>query len=660
MPNVIRHLVNDDGQPFNTAELRVIHDTLDALTDVERTIYRNSNAQAIAEHPSLKTLIVSGPGTGKSTIFKQRIGYWLGQNSSAKILALSFVRKLVADLHNDIRGDVNLTSEQKDHVEVHTLHKYARSIVEQNHGTSEIKFHAHFKIINDLWINVVWDDTLLLINQIDKSTYSFKNFSGQLHNLAFETSPEWQIIIKAYFQLSKFYNAVGFGDLILHAKSALLENSSLISHEYFIIDEYQDFNIAEEEFIKSLTQHGTGVLIVGDDDQVLYEKLKSGKAELIRDLYRDINFTNTMLPFCGRSSFHISKTSGYFIKQSPDTECIDKIYLPISTDTNCPKIQIIGCATAPTAVDYIKKFIEEHKTEIETRKDDLENNLSKDPFLLILTPAREVNFYSSSNANKTLFEMVAEYKQENKQFSIDYYKVLTFYSLASHPENNFVLRKAFYYENVSNTEVSRLIKICLQSNKRLNELTEQLVLSTLAKSEIVKTIIDSTDSIEVKVQKLTEKIDITDQDLLKKDLIEQSISTDEVTHMEHREEESAELEELEVKQMSAVELLTLVGSKGLSADHVIIIGFDNQNMSWVTKNAFYVAMTRARKSLHIITALGSGGSQQPHDFLSMLPDEHIEFFKYTKTDRQKSLLTDKAAFLQYFQSLQYNRRARTR
>jgi len=107
--------------------------------------------------------------------------------------------------------------------------------------------------------------------------------------------------------------------------------------------------------------------------------------------------------------------------------------------------------------------------------------------------------------------------------------------------------------------------------------------------------------------------------------------------------------------MCAVELLTLVGSKGLSADHVMIIGFDNQNMSWITKNAFFVAMTRARKSLHLITALGSGGSQRPHAYLDRLPSENTEFYKYKKSNRQKQLLRDKTEFIQYLESLQQTR-----
>jgi len=130
------------------------------------------------------------------------------------------------------------------------------------------------------------------------------------------------------------------------------------------------------------------------------------------------------------------------------------------------------------------------------------------------------------------------------------------------------------------------------------------------------------------------------------------IKQEEVARMEHEEEEEAELEEIEVKRMGAVELVTIVGSKGLSADHVIIIDFDNVNMGRVTKNAFYVAMTRARKSLHILTALKSGGAKQAHGFLDQLPDEHAEFYSYRKRNRSRTQLHGKQGFKDYLSRLQ--------
>src|SRR6185369_11902857 len=87
----------------------------------QRTAFRNENAEAIATHPATQILIVAGPGTGKSTIFKQRVLFWLGQDKDAKILALSFVRKLVADLSADIQNDKKLTDAQKKQVDVFTL-----------------------------------------------------------------------------------------------------------------------------------------------------------------------------------------------------------------------------------------------------------------------------------------------------------------------------------------------------------------------------------------------------------------------------------------------------------------------------------------------------------------------------------------------------------
>ena len=104
--------------------------------------------------------------------------------------------------------------------------------------------------------------------------------------------------------------------------------------------------------------------------------------------------------------------------------------------------------------------------------------------------------------------------------------------------------------------------------------------------------------------------------------------------------------------MGAIELMTIIGSKGLSADHVIIVGFDNVNMgNWITSNAFYVAMTRARKSLHILTALKSGGARQAHNFLEQLSDEYTEYYSYKKIGRIKKRMNNRDSFKKYLRNL---------
>jgi superfamily I DNA/RNA helicase len=646
-----RHLINEDGDIFSDDELDELTAELDSLSIVDRTAFRNANADAIAKHLAKRMLIVAGPGTGKSSIFKQRILAWLERNPNAQILGLSFVRKLVADLSSDIQNDTRLTDAQKRRCDIFTLHKYARRIVEQNHGTNEWRLAPHFRIIGQSWTEVVWHDVLLLSGQNNFEQYSWRAFEKQLHDDEFPGSVPWRHLKKTYFTLCKFYNAAGFGDLILRAKDALVENPNLNQHHFFIVDEYQDFNVAEERLLEQTTQAAEATLIVGDDDQVLYEKLKSGKASLIRAIYGDPDVVNAMLAFCGRCDFHITRTASHFIKQAADPESIKKIYLPMAEAGETPKVQIIACATPTTAVDYVRKFINEHEAAIEQRRQDLQVGKSKDAYLLILSPTGAVNFYRANGAKDRLFELIAPYTEERPEFSEDYYKVLNYYSLARYPQNNFTFRKVLYHEDAIDDELLPLLKIGTVEGKSFSAIDADLVRTTLAEAEAVRGIMESEIAIEEKVERLRQHITMSDPTRLKEELERDAIDTEQAEAIERQDEETAEMEEIEVRQMCAVEFMTIVGSKGLSADHAIVIGFDNINMAWVSRNAFFVAMTRARKSLHLLTALKAGGATQAHDFLDALPDGNIEFFSYTKGKGLTVRLTGRRGFTIYLRRL---------
>ncbi|MEW6238999.1 MAG: UvrD-helicase domain-containing protein [Candidatus Omnitrophota bacterium] len=647
----IRSLINDDGSPFKPHEIQTLRTALDSLDDAKRENYLNRNASDIAQHRAVKFLIVSGPGTGKSHLFLNRIFNWYQKDDGASVVVTSFVGKLVADLQNDIKGDKKLTDKQKGKITVSTLHKFARSIVEKNHGTIRWPFKPHFRIIGQFWKSIVWGDVLAFYTDIDQNVYTWEKFEKQLYDNNFNEAEEWKNLKKTYFKLCRFYNAAGFADLILRAAKVLAENPDINENNYFIIDEYQDFNLAEEAFINQLTKNPNGLLIVGDDEQVLYENLKSAKPTLIRNLYKKSGYTNGMLPFCGRCSYHITKTADHFIQQQREEGCIEKIYLPLKSNSDVLKVQVVACAAGSTAVDYIEKFVADNKEEIDERKRQLVAGKAKDAFLLILTPAKEVKFYGQ--AKEKIKKIAAEYQTEKRSFSEDYYQLLNYYSLANNPKNNFTFRKVLHYEKVSEERIHELIAMAMRDGKNFCNLDEQEIKDALNKCNEVKTILDSENTVTEKLEQFSSLIPLADKEKLQNDMKREDINQEEIARLEHEEEEEAELEEIEVKRMGAVELMTIAGSKGLSAEHVIIIGFDDVNMKPVTKNAFYVAMTRARKSLHILTALKSGGARQAHYFLDQLPENNIDFYSYKKSDQKKNRMDDKQGFKDYLDRLNY-------
>jgi superfamily I DNA/RNA helicase len=92
--------------------------------------------------------------------------------------------------------------------------------------------------------------------------------------------------------------------------------------------------------------------------------------------------------------------------------------------------------------------------------------------------------------------------------------------------------------------------------------------------------------------------------------------------------------------MAAVELMSIVGSKGLSAYHVMIIGCDDVNLGRTNQLTFFVGMTRARESLHLIASMKAGGSTAIHPFLLGLPAANCEYVIYKKTGRRREKLAN--------------------
>lgn len=621
-----RHLINADGARFDD-ELAALTEMLAALANPERIVYRNENAAAIARVNAARLVIVAGPGSGKSHLFRTRIEHWLEEHPANSVYVSSFVRKLVADLRAEI--ETHFTAENQARVTVTTLHGLARSLVERGHATAALQLAPHVQVIAGSWPSVVWRDALEFHTD---SGCTLKQFEWQMHTETLESESPWPEIRATYLQLCRFFNAVGFADMIGLARKAAEQDSSLVSHDLWIFDEFQDFNASEEHLIRTVTARAEGVMLAGDDEQALYQQLKASHPDIIISYYDDPDVANAMLPYCSRCSYHVCLAASSFIAQHREAGAIPKIYLPLTVDESAPKVRIVGTAAPTSAVEYIEKFVDERRAELEQYKAEMAAGKETDPYLLILTPQKSLTFLKTYNADAKLRALVAEWAEVPGGYGPDYWRVAGYCSAAWNRADNLAVRKVLHEERVSFNAVHDLLLEAFDRGCGLAELEAESIVAALGTcGEVAGIVSDEALNVAERSAALADLVSVADIARLAEDLAARPLSPVDVDAADEGDEaiETA-------GSMAPIELLSLIGSKGLSAQHVMIIGCDDVNLQRVSPLTFFVAMTRARQSLHLLVSMGSGGAKDAHAYLGELPPDHCGCIEYTKSAPPKT------------------------
>jgi superfamily I DNA/RNA helicase len=176
-----------------------------------------------------------------------------------------------------------------------------------------------------------------------------------------------------------------------------------------------------------------------------------------------------------------------------------------------------------------------------------------------------------------------------------------------------------------------LIRRCLDHEVDFVDLGDALIDDLVERANLIRAVLESGAGPAEQVEKIGEIISLLEPKSLASDLEDVPIGK-----LPSPEEDSPRLGQAEV--VSAVQLETIVGAKGMSADHVLVLGCDETNMSHVTRNAFFVALTRARRSLTLLACMGGGGAQGLHRFVQVLPNENITV-TYLKGDGAVSMGT---------------------
>jgi superfamily I DNA/RNA helicase len=268
-------------------------------------------------------------------------------------------------------------------------------------------------------------------------------------------------------------------------------------------------------------------------------------------------------------------------------------------------------------VAYVERFVEEHKQDLEERAKAIADHKAKDPYLLLLTPARKMKFLDTEGALQHLLELLAPYMVAEAELCGDYWDVRDYYYLAKEPSQNYGMRKVLAHEGVKQELVASLIKRAIAEESDFVNLGNEVVAACIETSRRVHEVIESGGTGTDLTERLLKLITVAEPDELARDFERAPL-----TKPADPDDDTPEFDQ--IGTVTPVQVATIVGAKGLSADHVIVLGCDDVNLKRTTRNAFFVALTRARRSLTLMACIGGGGATLLHDFVRLLPDDHSQ------------------------------------
>lgn len=220
----------------------------------------SSDGQKLAIEATDKyCLVLAGPGTGKTFVMSQKIKYLIENYNiePSKILAITFSRNAA----NEIRQRLSNILEPKiaELVNVHTFHSLGFSILQQLLGNK-------LTIINDSEKKYILQDLLKFTdsNDLIEKISIYKNTLRCI-----EGNKEFLEIIDKYNSFIWGNNLVDYDDLI-YRTLILSEKMPLPTYEYIMVDEFQDINNVQYQFLKKLAGKTASIFAIGDPNQSIY------------------------------------------------------------------------------------------------------------------------------------------------------------------------------------------------------------------------------------------------------------------------------------------------------------------------------------------------------------------------------------------------------
>ncbi len=247
----------------------------------------NEQQREAVYHTEGPLLILAGAGSGKTRVLTHRIAYLIEERgvNPWNILAITFTNKAAGEMRERVDDIVGFGSES---IWVSTFHSTCVRILRRH--IDRLGYDTNFTIYDT-------DDQKMLMRdickylQIDTKIYRERNLLAAISAAKNEmVSPEGfrlraegdfsrqriASVYEEYEKQMKANNALDFDDLLVKAVQLLKTQPDVLDYyqerfRYIMVDEYQDTNNVQFQFVSTLAAKYRNLCVVGDDDQSIYK-----------------------------------------------------------------------------------------------------------------------------------------------------------------------------------------------------------------------------------------------------------------------------------------------------------------------------------------------------------------------------------------------------
>lgn len=582
-------------------------------------------------------LVLAAPGTGKTTTLAKRIKYLINEKEVApkNIFCMTFTQDAKDEMINKLKNrEEDTFLEDKKIPNITTMHSLGNKIINKYGEEVGLKTKKSKPrlidgdiidfVILDLYQSEYGDRKGLLEKKSKKTSVRICREKGKCLRSSEDNKC---IICKRYENLLIKLNTIDYCSQIKLALKILNNDKRLKkvreTIKHILVDEYQDINGDQFNFIELLSRgNRTGLFVVGDDDQSIYS-FRGGSPEFIRNFCQDIeNGREEPLEICYRVTKLNHKAAICVLKNAERKNKKIKEYKKGDGD----KIRIIESYSQKNEADTVVNIIKERKSS---------DGINE---FLILVPKITIARSLMSKLKSEKIEFIS--KQKIERYKINKIKKIEEWVRKKRTDSfllreliEIIIKKHYPFKNKEVYKKVSALWLDIRMNKSLFKvLEEKSVNDEVLKKifNILKDLIDAYDNNNVKYYESVFN-DFNIYESVKEFNKEVSEILDDVNFF------------YTYKGKDNIRIMTINAAKGLEAKDVFILGLENGVFPREEfdleeeKRLFYVALTRAKKRNYLCSSLHRSEDDtfkkfnkeglKKSNFIDLINDKYKDYYK---------------------------------